>query len=91
MLLYGKIIRMEIRFTDHARQQLCERNLSKADAIKTMYAPDAVIKQSTHRHRAVRKIRKQSKMYLLVVVYDIHTTHKDIVTAFLTSKIKKYL
>jgi hypothetical protein len=82
---------MEIRFTDHAQQQIQERHLSKLDIIETIRTPDTVIKQSTHRSRAIRKIQKQSKTYLLVVIYDTQTAHKNIITAFLTSKIKKYL
>ena len=82
---------MELRFTDHARQQLQERNLSESDIVKTLRKPDATIKQSSHRFRAIRKIRKHSKTYLLVVIYDMQTTHKEVITAFLTSKIKKYL
>lgn len=82
---------MTIRFTDHAYAQLKERNLSEADVVVTIREPDHVIRQSSARLRALRKIRKRNRTYLLVVIYDEEGTSKEIVTAFITSKIKKYL
>lgn len=82
---------MKIRFTDHAHAQLKERNLLEADVVETVRKPDHVIRQSSARLRAIRKIRKRNRTYLLVVIYDEKDIFKEIVTAFITSKIKKYL
>lgn len=82
---------MMIRFTDHAHAQLEERNIPRADVIEAVRKPDHVIRQSSTRLCVVRKIRKRNRAYLLVVIYDEGNTLKEIVTAFITSKIKKYL
>lgn len=82
---------MEIRFTEHALYQLKERYIKKADVLRVLQSPDKIIPQNSVRNRAVRKLRKRNKTYLLVVVYDTVRSHKDVVTAFLTSKIEKYL
>jgi len=84
---------MEVRLTNHARKQLVERNLSEAEVIMAVRTSDATIKQSPHRFRAVKKVHKNSgsKPHLLVVIYDTRGARKEIVTAFLTSKIHKYL
>lgn len=82
---------MEIAFSDHALRQLQERNLSKASVEKTVREPLKVIEQSPRRFRALRPIRKDSKRYLLVVIYDVKNSAKEIVTAFITGKFEKYL
>lgn len=80
-----------IVLSDHARKQLKERNLSEIEILKTINKPDKIIQQSTLRHKALKIIHKNKKQYLLIVVYDIKNITKEIVTAFLTSKITKYL
>lgn len=82
---------MEIHFTDHAEYQLKERNISRADVERTVRKPDKTLKQSSDRIRAVRKFKKRGKLYALVAVYEIRKQRIEIVTIFLTSKVKKYL
>lgn len=82
---------MEIHFTGHAEYQLKERNISRAEVERAVRKPDKVLKQSSGRICAVRKFKKQRKIYALVAVYEIRKHKIEIVTVFLTSKIKKYL
>ncbi len=82
---------MEISFSNHALRQLQERKISKAEVRRTTDKPEKVIQQSPGRYYAIRSIRKGAKPYLLIVVYDEIYSRKEIVTAFVTSKIKKYL
>lgn len=82
---------MAFQFTAHALQQLKERNLHKTDVLETVRNPDAIVPQSTYRFRAIRKFTKRNKQYLYIVIYEVRNSKKDIITAFITSKIKKYL
>lgn len=82
---------MEIAWSEHARKQLTERNLLPADIERTVRTPDKLAAQSAIRYQAVRTLRKGNRQYLLVVIYDQRNGRREIVTAFLTSKMKKYL
>ncbi|MEK7629025.1 MAG: DUF4258 domain-containing protein [Patescibacteria group bacterium] len=82
---------MEIYFTDHARYQFKERNISLAEVDRTVRRPDKILKQLSGRIRAVRRFKKQRKVYALVAVYEVRKHRIEVVTVFLTSKIKKYL
>ncbi|MEK7174914.1 MAG: hypothetical protein AAB722_01065 [Patescibacteria group bacterium] len=88
---FAIIVFMEIYFTDHARYQIKERNISPARVEWTIGRPDKTLKQSSGRVRAVRKFKKQRRVYVSVAVYEIRKHRIEIVTAFVTSKIKKYL
>ena len=84
---------MEIYFTGHAKYQFRERNISPTEVEQTIERPDKILKQASGRIRAVRRFKKQRKVYALVAVYEVEVRkHRiEIVTVFLTSKIKKYL
>lgn len=82
---------MKIRFSEHALHQLKERKLSKAEVEHAIREPEKVIAQSSYRYCAIKPIRKHKKDYLLIVIYDETADQKEIVTAFITSKIEKYL
>lgn len=88
---FAIIIFMEIYFTDHAKYQFKERNISPTEVERTIRRPDKILKQPSGRIRAVRRFKKQRKVYALVAVYEIRKHNIEIVTAFLTRKIKKYL
>lgn len=82
---------MEIRFSDHARRQMEERGLSEDMIVRTIRDTNGVTRQKENRYRACAFVRIGGKKFLLVVVYDMPTiTTKEIVTAFLTTKFKKY-
>ena len=80
-----------VRFSSHALFQLHERGLTQAEVRVAVQKPDKRIQQSLHRYRAIRWIRKRKKRYLLIAIYDVSGTTAEVVTAFLTSKVKKYL
>ena len=82
---------MKIRYTTHAERQLAERNLSRKEIERIVRKPQKLIRQGTARHRAIGTIRRHAKRYLLVVIYDRTNAHIEVVTAFLTTKFKKYL
>ena len=82
---------MRIVFSGHAHKQLVERNISPTVVRKTVERPTKIIEQYPRRYRAVRAFQKKKKPHLLVVIYDATETTYDIVTAFITSKIEKYL
>ena len=80
-----------VAFSDHARYQLKERHISQREVTGVVHNPDKIIQQSPYRFRAFKIITKQQTPYLLVVIYDHVNSSIEIVTAFYTSKIKKYL
>lgn len=82
---------MKVVFSDHAESQLTERNIPKAEVIKTIKHPHQTIFERIGRWRAVRKIRRRNKNYVLVVIYDRSNSAIEVVTEFITSKINKYL
>ena len=82
---------MKIIFSDHARAQIGERNIAEDLLLHTVTNPDKVVKQSRSRFAAQRLIEKNGKKYLLIIVCDEIGDICEIVTAFFTTKFKKYL
>ena len=82
---------MEITFSEHARRQLRERNIAESAVPETVRRPLKIIRQSERRYQVVRLIRKRGKRHLVIVIYDARNSDREIVTAFHTSKLKKYL
>jgi hypothetical protein len=82
---------MKIVLSEHARNQMLERNISKREIISTIINPDKIIKQTQNKFQAVRLIKKNGKEYLIVVIYRLSNSAQKVITAFLTTKIKKYL
>ncbi len=81
----------KIVFTEHAAYQIIERNISKKQIIYAISKPDKIISQSNQKFQAVKLTKKGNKKYLLIVIYSITNSTKKVITAFLTTKIKKYL
>ncbi len=82
---------MKIVFTEYTRRQLEERALPEREIRKTLQNPEKTMRQPDGRYRAVHRINRVSRRYVLVVVYEKQQTDARVVTAFLTSKINKYL
>ena len=82
---------MRIVFSTHAHDQMKERAILLSDISQTVQDPMVVIRQSANRFRAVGFLPRSKKKYVLVVVYDQSSSQREIVTAFVSSKIKKYL
>ena len=79
----------KITFTQHALFQLKQRSIRKKDVVDCIRYPDKVVRQSKIRLRVLQVTLR--KRYLLVVIYDQTPKEINIITAFITSKIKKYL
>ena len=82
---------MRIIFSDHARAQMNERNLTQEAILRAMGNSDKIVRQSGNRFAAQKLIQKNGKKYLLIVVYDEIGDTREVVTSFLTTKFKKYL
>lgn len=82
---------LKLQFTKHAKYQLSYRNISRKNIVKTISKPDRVIEQSAVRKKALKIVKKGAKMYVMVVVYEQSGNTAAVITAFLTSKLKKYL
>lgn len=80
-----------IIFSKHARSQLKERNISEQEVKDSFKNPDKIVKQSSNRFRLVKIVQKHNKNYTLIIVFERKRTLDEIITVFLTSKIKKYL
>ncbi|TRZ77168.1 DUF4258 domain-containing protein [bacterium] len=84
-------MQIKIIFSEHAKNQLKERNIAEIRVIEAITFPDKIVKQVNQRMQAVKIYTIQSKKYLLIVVFEQTNTVKTIITAFITSKIRKYL
>jgi len=82
---------MKIAFSKHARYQMLERNISEKEIILTLSNPDKIISQPRSKFQAVKLLKKAGKKYLMVVIYRKINSIKKVITAFLTTKIEKYL
>ncbi|MFA6393397.1 MAG: DUF4258 domain-containing protein [Patescibacteria group bacterium] len=82
---------MIISFSDHAILQLRTRKLKKALVISAVKMPNRIIIQSNGRLQAIKLFLKSKKKYLIVVIYENLKDDKKIITAFITSKVKKYI
>jgi len=68
-----------------------ERNISKNLIIETFNYPDKIILQANERVQSLKLRKRKNKKYLSIVIYQKTKTNKKIITAFITSKINKYL
>jgi len=76
---------MSIRFTLHAIQRMKERRISKDIVEQCLDNPDKLIQGEEM--RAVKKINEK----VLVVIYKVEKADKLVITAFVSSRISKYL
>jgi len=81
----------KITFSKHARFQLKERNIPEQEVKDSFERSDKVIKQAPGRFRLIKVIQRFNKEYLLVVVFERKEFSNEVITVFITSKIKKYL
>lgn len=86
-----KIQRQEIIFSQHALYQMKERNIARQTVIDALNSPNCAIAQTNQRKQAIKFFLKNQKKYLIIAVYEENLKSKTIITAFITSKIKKYL
>ncbi len=81
---------MKVVFTDHARQQMDERNISEMQVRNTVILPMQVVRSESGRYIAQRIYKKDSREMLLRVFYEKKNGENVVVTAYWTSKITKY-
>ncbi|MFH1564855.1 MAG: DUF4258 domain-containing protein [bacterium] len=86
-----KIQRQEIIFSHHALYQMNERNISRQTVIDALNFPNCIITQNNQRKQAIKFFLKNQKKYLIIAIYEENLKCKNVITAFITSKIKKYL
>jgi hypothetical protein len=85
------VVTLRISFIPHALEQMRDRRIPRQEAEKTILAPDRVTTQLNGRTRAVRRVIYRGKPYVLVVAYDRQDGMIEVVTAFRSSKVEKYL
>ncbi len=76
---------MTLRFTLHAVQRMIERGISRDMVERCLDNPDKRIQNEEL--RAVKKINEK----VLVVIYRVEKGDRLVITAFISSKISKYL
>jgi len=82
---------LKIIFSEHARYQMVERNISESEIIFAVQYPDKMISQLDEKFQVIKLIKKNNKKFALVVIYRETNSAKKVITAFLTTKVKKYL
>ena len=82
-----------IRFTEHALLEMKRRGITKQEVLKVLSSPEQVI--DVRKGRVVFQSfitkGKSPRTYLLRVFVDSDRNPPEIVTAYFTSKIGKYL
>jgi len=80
------------RVTDHARDEMVRRQITKDDVARVLAAPEHT--ETVREGREVYQFRLQSgeppKTYLLRVFVDIDRIPPEVVTAYRTSKVANY-
>lgn len=82
---------MNIVFSEHALRQIKLRRISKTLIKKTLLKPIVTRLQADGRLRIVFRFSQLRKNYVLIVVSEKQKNATKIITAFISSKIKKYL
>ncbi len=83
---------MEIIFSEHALLQMQERKITKQQVLRCIRKPTKIISQTGNRDKYLKLLNKSARLYLLVTVGEQGGKNSVvIITAFITSKITKYL
>ncbi|MBI5220911.1 MAG: DUF4258 domain-containing protein [Candidatus Liptonbacteria bacterium] len=81
---------LKISFSTHALYQIQERKISREEVAHAIRHPVRITHQLSYRTRIVAPFPKNPKQ-VMIVIYEIQPRGIVVVTAFRTSKIKKYL
>lgn len=81
----------KIIFSRHAIYQIKERNIDEEQIFLAVFKPDKLIYCPDGKIQFLKRIRRSGKTYLLIVVCKKINSSIKIITAFITSKINKYL
>ncbi len=82
-----------IRWTDHARQNLRDREIPPTEADKTLTDPELVVHGQVPRTVFMRRYHDSilGKEMLLRVVVEDTLTERVVVTVYKTSQVRKYM
>ena len=75
-----------IKFTRHAMERISERNIKIDDVINCLISPDKVLTDKFGNKIA----QKKKDNYLLRVIFRKNNDEILVITAYITSKLKKY-
>ena len=67
------------------------RGISEEELGRVLRDPEEILEVSPHRFVYQSRLRRRGKVYLLRVVVDGGTKVPEVVTAYLTSKVSKYV
>lgn len=81
----------KIIFSRHAIYQIKDRNIDETEIFEAITNPDQVNRYSDGKLRSVKEVKRNNKVFLLIVIHKPANLSVKIITAFLTSKINKYL
>ena len=80
----------KIEFSEYAGLQAQERKIEKQDILDTIKSPGQVLLGRKGRKIAQKKLNREGEKGLLRVIYEEKTDTQVVITAYWTSKIKKY-
>ena len=78
---------MKIRYTFHSLERMKQRGINKELVEECLGKPDKTIVLKDNTHRCIRKIGDR----VLIVIYKINGHTILVITAFTSTKIRKYL
>lgn len=81
---------MELTFSKHALDQITYRDISKEMVLSVVNYPDLIIQQDEGIRIYSKLVEEGSKIYLYRVFVNYVKNPVVIITAYRTSKIKKY-
>jgi len=80
----------KIEFSKYAELQAQERRIKKQDILDTLESPGQVLLGKKGRKIAQKKLNREGEKGLLRVIFEEKTDVKVVITAYWTSRIKKY-
>ena len=80
-----------IVFTEHAKGQLIERELSEMFILNSVKNPNIIKRQKDGRFQYIKSFKQKNKLFMLVCIVEKSLNTILVITVFKTSKIKKYL
>lgn len=82
---------MDVEITSHASERLEERNIEVEQVKAVLINPERVVEDQGGTKVAQRRIERRGQKYLLRCVYTEKENGFRLITAYLTSKIEKYM
>lgn len=81
---------MKIVYSKHAFEQLKERNIEKKLVDQALIKPQQIIEGKKGRKIVQRKYMIKGKEFLMRVIFKENPEFVEVVTMYLTTRIKKY-